>query len=175
MKKSAKKRAASILLFVAILMFTISICSASVAPAALYFQYTTTAVCNVRTEATTASDILTVFSKGYKAYSDIATVNYVYSVNRWTDVTASNGIGWVRNDLLCPSENCYAVSTTAGLNLRAGPSTSHAVMCALEYGTYVEIISIVDSIVDEFAFVRVRTGDYEEDVGYVSVDYIRQV
>lgn len=129
------------------------------------------AVCNVRTEATTASDILTVFSKGYKAYSDIATVNYVYSINRWTDVTASNGIGWVRNDLLCPSENCYAVSTPAGLNLRAGPSTSHAVMYALEYGTYVEIISIVD----EFAFVRVRTGDYEEDVGYVSTKYIRQV
>ena len=129
------------------------------------------AVCNVRTEATTASDILTVFSKGYKAYSDIATVNYVYSINRWTDVTASNGIGWVRNDLLCPSENCYAVSTPAGLNLRAGPSTSHAVMCALEYGTYVEIISIVD----EFAFVRVRTGDYEGTRGYVSVDYIRQV
>lgn len=129
------------------------------------------AVCNVRTEATTASDILTVFSKGHKAYSDIATVNYVYSINRWTDVTASNGIGWVRNDLLCPSENCYAVSTPAGLNLRAGPSTSHAVMYALEYGTYVEIISIVD----EFAFVRVRTGDYEGTRGYVSVDYIRQV
>ena len=129
------------------------------------------AVCNVRTKATTASDILTVFSKGHKAYSDIATVNYVYSINRWTDVTASNGIGWVRNDLLCPSENCYAVSTPAGLNLRAGPSTSHAVMYALEYGTYVEIISIVD----EFAFVRVRTGDYEEDVGYVSTKYIRQV
>ena len=44
-------------------------------------------------------------------------------------------------------------------------------MYALEYGTYVEIISIVD----EFAFVRVRTGDYEEDVGYVSTKYIRQV
>lgn len=130
------------------------------------------AVCNVRTKATTASDILTVFSKGYKAYSDIATVNYVYSINRWTDVTASNGIGWVRNDLLCPSENCYAVSTTAGLNLRAGPSTSHAVMCALEYGTYVEIISVISS---NFAFVRVRTGIYEGDVGYVSANYIRQV
>lgn len=129
------------------------------------------AVCNVRTKATTASDILTVFSKGYKAYSDIATVNYVYSVNKWTDVTASNGIGWVRNDLLCPSENCYAVSTPAGLNLRVGPSTGYPVVYALEYGTYVEIISIVD----EFAFVRVRTGDYEEDVGYVSTKYIRQV
>ena len=44
-------------------------------------------------------------------------------------------------------------------------------MYALEYGTYVEIISIVD----EFAFVRVRTGDYEGTRGYVSVDYIRQV
>ena len=129
------------------------------------------AVCNVRTEATTASDILTVFSKGYKAYSDIATVNYVYSVNKWTDVTASTGIGWVRNDLLCPSENCYAVSTTAGLNLRDGPSLNSEIVRTLEYGTYVEIISIVD----EFAFVRVRTGDYEGTRGYVSVDYIRQV
>lgn len=129
------------------------------------------AVCNVRTEATTASDILTVFSKGHKAYSDIATVNYVYSVNKWTDVTASNGIGWVRNDLLCPSENCYAVSTTAGLNLRDGPSLNSEIVRTLEYGTYVEIISIVD----EFAFVRVRTGDYEGTRGYVSTKYIRQV
>lgn len=129
------------------------------------------AVCNVRTEATTASDILTVFSKGHKAYSDIATVNYVYSINRWTDVTASNGIGWVRNDLLCPSENCYAVSTTAGLNLRAGPSTGYPVVYALEYGTYVEVISFGSA----FNFVRVRTGDYEGTRGYVSVDYIRQV
>ena len=45
-------------------------------------------------------------------------------------------------------------------------------MCALEYGTYVEIISVISS---NFAFVRVRTGIYEGDVGYVSVDYIRQV
>ena len=129
------------------------------------------AVCNVRTEATTASDILTVFSKGYKAYSDIATVNYVYSINRWTDVTASNGIGWVRNDLLCPSENCYAVSTSAGLNLRDGPSLNSEIVRTLEYGTSVEVISFGSA----FNFVRVRTGIYEGDVGYVSANYIRQV
>lgn len=137
------------------------------------FQYTAAFDSRVRTQQNTTSEYIGYLYKGSRALGEIDTGDYVFSASRWTPLTISAGLGFVRNDLICPSENLYRVNTTSGLNFRATPSTGSAPLYTLPYGAYVEKLGVSGA----FYLVRVRnTGVYdlntEGDVGYVAYQYL---
>lgn len=135
------------------------------------YQFITTYACKVRAGTSTDYDVIASLPKGYVAYSDHSSSAYVYSTDRWVDLTVNNGWGWVRADLVCPANRCYEVTTTAGLRLRSQASTTAASLAVLPYGTYVEVLRTSG----DFFYVRVRTSDYEPMEGYVHRDYVGMV
>ena len=100
---------------------------------------------------------------------------YSYSTTGWMGIMPknSNTKGYARRDLVCPSDRCYKVTSTSGLNVRTGVGTDKPILCSIEYGDYVELRS--DQSNGNWYYVRVRTGVHEGEKGYVSFAYLGQV
>lgn len=135
------------------------------------YQFTTTYDCNVRAGTSTDYRIIASLPHGHIAYSDHSSSAYVYSKSRWIDLTVSNGWGWVRADLVCPSNACYVVTTQAGVHLRTDARTDSDSKGVLPYGTYVEVLSSFGG----FHYVMVRTTAKEGEYGFVSAAYVHYV
>ncbi|MBE6944812.1 MAG: SH3 domain-containing protein [Ruminococcaceae bacterium] len=135
------------------------------------YQFTTTYACNVRAGTSTDYRIIASLPHGHIAYSDHSSSAYVYSQERWIDLTVSNGWGWVRADLVCPSNACYVVTTQAGVHLRALATVDCESLGILPYGTYVEVLGTLG----EFYHVMVRSTGMEGTYGYVSTQFVHYV
>ena len=82
-------------------------------------------------------------------------------------------LGYARSDLVCPKDRCYKVNSSSGLNVRSGAGTNYSTIVTVPNGTYLEVLSVMDSV--SWCRVRVRTGNDENTIGFVNYSYIVQV
>lgn len=97
-----------------------------------------------------------------------------WSDSTWTGVHYGSKFGYARNDLICPSQSCYKVTASSGLNLRSAASTSSLSKGLISYGEYVYIIDFTSS---DWCEVLALSSNSSVDgkTGYVSRDYITRV
>ena len=82
-------------------------------------------------------------------------------------------LGYARSDLVCPKDRCYKVNSSSGLNVRSGAGTNYGTIVTVSQGTYLEVLSVMDSV--SWCKVRGRTGSDENTIGFVAYSYIVQV
>ena len=124
---------------------------------------------------------LNVRSGPSTSYSKITTLSYGQSVtvistsNGWSKINYSGGTGYVSSQYLQstnPSSGSTSestgttqyVNTTAGLNVRSGPSTSYSKITTLSYGQSVTVISTSNG------WSKIN---YSGGTGYVSSQYLQ--
>ena len=119
---------------------------------------------NVRKGPSTSYSIITSLSNGTK-------VNVISSSGGWSKITTGSTTGYVSNQYLsnsAPSSSSETSTTkyvvaNVGLNVRKGPSTSHAVVTTLANGTKVTVKSTSNG------WSKITTGNI---TGYVSSSYL---
>lgn len=119
---------------------------------------------NVRKGPSTSYSIITSLSNGTK-------VNVISSSGGWSKITTGRTTGYVSNQYLsnsAPSSSSETSTTkyvvaNVGLNVRKGPSTSHAVVTTLANGTKVTVKSTSNG------WSKITTGNI---TGYVSSSYL---
>ncbi len=128
---------------------------------------------NIRAGATAAANSLETVSKAKNRVSESMTsANYTYSTSGWMSIKTSAGRdGHVRRDLVCPSDRCYKVNTSAGLRVRSTSDPTSSVLYTAPNGTYLQVMDVVSGM----SYVRVRTGSEEGLIGFVVNDYITRV
>lgn len=128
---------------------------------------TATTAVHVRTSPTTQSQSLAVIYKGH-------TLPAHGSKNGWTTVTYNGKTAYVASAYLAGSSaevksssggSTGTVYTTANLNMRTGPSTSHRSAFVAQRGTAVVLTGEVSG---EFAQVKVNGGTYWASTRYLS-------
>ena len=178
-----KRTAKHILRAFALLMAIASILSVCVSASVIKYDNKIFTACftyHIRaTASSSATSLQTVSVTKNREAPDNTTYgtsgDYSYSTTGWMEMKLknSNTQGYVRRDLVCPSDRCYKVTTTSGLNVRTGVGTDKPILCSIEYGDYVELRSEQSS--GNWYYVRVRTGDHEGALGYVVFTYLGQV
>ena len=162
---------ASLLLTASALAVYANAAEPSANPKSAGVDYITAYACTLRAGQSSSSTSLASIAKG-KRVNNSDNSGYMFSNTSWTGVTYNAQFGYIRNDLIIPSQDCYRVTTTSGLKLRKGPGSGYGYYGTILYNTYLHVIEYTNS---SWYKVRAYSSSLDSYVGYVSTSYIAQV
>ena len=178
MKKTNKRITAATMSLLLVLTVMLSLCTVNVSAAtpAINTSNRMFVACfatRIRSGASTSYSSLESLSKNAYRYSQSTTSGtYDYSTQDWMRLNTSGGTnGYIRRDMVCPTDRCYKITASSGLNLRERPEADSRIIATIPYGEYVQVKSITGG----YSVVIVRTGDYEEEEGCVVNTYLARV
>ena len=119
---------------------------------------------NFRTGPSTSYSSITVISKG-------SSIEVLSTSGNWVNAKYNGKTGYIYKDYVSNStsnsettQTTKYVNTTAGLNVRTGPSTSYAKIATLSYGQSVNVLSTSNG------WSKIN---YNGSTGYVSSQYLQ--
>lgn len=119
---------------------------------------------NFRTGPSTSYSSITVISKG-------SSIEVLSTSGNWVNAKYNGKTGYIYKDYVSNStstsettQTTKYVNTTAGLNVRTGPSTSYAKIATLSYGQSVNVLSTSNG------WSKIN---YSGSTGYVSSQYLQ--
>ena len=119
---------------------------------------------NFRTGPSTSYSSITVISKG-------SSIEVLSTSGNWVNAKYNGKTGYIYKDYVSNStstsettQTTKYVNTTAGLNVRTGPSTSYAKIVTLSYGQSVNVLSTSNG------WSKIN---YNRSTGYVSSQYLQ--
>lgn len=127
-------------------------------------DYYTTVMVNVRSRASTSSEVIGILEKG------IAVEVVEVETNGWTKISYGDTTGYIRSDLLSssmpdkPVQAATVIETTVAVNVRSSPSVTAEVLIILEAGSVVNVLED-----EKDGWIKVNVDDI---TGYIRSEYV---
>lgn len=178
MKKTNKRITAATMSFILVLtvmlsLFTISVSAVTPVINTSNRMFVACFTTRIRSGASTSYSSLESLAKNAYRYSQSTTSgSYDYSTQDWMRLNTSGGTnGYIRRDMVCPTDRCYKVTASSGLNLRERPEADAKIIVTIPYGEYVQVKEVTGG----YSVVIVRTGNFEAEEGCVVNTYLSRV